>query len=212
MTLDRKLYKIEITGDDDMYKSYLDFDELEEIILSALEKNGVDTHKISHWKIGRVLVYYRELCEWYSSVIKGEFYTFKKAACLMVSINRSKLCSRQYSYFTTPNLYNKNANVAIDAALKMCENPIYMEKHLESVNFDEVMQEKLLDDGTFYPDDNSMDELDDNRYQLYCCLYYMALNLRKQSTDIVPLSIILELLYKEALNKKEKVKRKTFSE
>ena len=72
--------------------------------------------------------------------VQGELDTFKRAACLLVSINRGRLSKDKKT----------NASIALDAAYKMCEKPYWnvgenfdIPKKLEEVEFKKAFENNM---------------------------------------------------------------------
>lgn len=78
-------------------------------------------------------------CDFFQrNYVKGELDTFKRASCLLVAINRSRLVRDK----------RVNASIALDSAYKMCEKPYFnvgeefnIPKKLEEVDFKEIFKD-----------------------------------------------------------------------
>lgn len=115
--------------------------EFTDLIHYGIKENGVDISNVNQLEIHSILNDYEMFCNHLTEAyVKGELDTFKRAACLMVSINRGRLS------------HNKkiNASIAIDAAHKMCEKPHWnlgenfdIPKKLEEVDFKENFKENI---------------------------------------------------------------------
>lgn len=99
-----------------MDKTNLDKKDLQELINFALTENNIDINSIDPNRIEVIIADYFDYCkDFKTKYVFGELDTFKKAACLLVAINRSRLIVDK----------RVNASVAIDAAQKMCEKPYW---------------------------------------------------------------------------------------
>lgn len=121
-----------------MESAKLSKDELIDIIFYALKKNNIDVKEISKHEIETIFIDYVMFCDYFQSAyVRGELDTFKRAACLLVAINKRYLSKDK----------RINASIALDAAYKMCEHPYWNvgkyhdePKKLEEVNFEKVFE------------------------------------------------------------------------
>lgn len=121
-----------------MESAKLSKDELIDIIFYALKKNNIDIREVSKNEIETIFIDYVMFCDHFQSAyVRGELDTFKRAACLLVAINRRYLSKDK----------RINASIALDAAYKMCEHPYWnvgenynIPKKLEEVDFEKVFE------------------------------------------------------------------------
>ena len=113
-------------------------EELKKLILYVIKENNVDIEKINNRRINSILDEYYSFCYYFKiNYVRGELDTFKRAACLMVAINKGRIIPDK----------RLNASIAIDAAYKMCEKPYWnigencdIPKKLEEVDFKKVFK------------------------------------------------------------------------
>ncbi len=133
-----------------MGSAKLSKDELIDIIFYAIKENNLQAKNISKHEIETIIFDYELLCsEFQDKYVIGELDTFKRAACLLVAINKRHLSRDK----------RLNASIALDAAYKMCENPYWNvgehydePKELESVDFKKV----FIDDMYVYNKSKNM--------------------------------------------------------
>lgn len=114
--------------------------ELIDLIFYGLKENNVDAKDINCSEIESIIADYIMFCNHFQvayvrgefTYVRGELDTFKRAACLLVAINRGKLSKDK----------KLNASIALDTAYKMCEKPYWnvgknfdIPKKLEEVEF-----------------------------------------------------------------------------
>lgn len=109
--------------------------EIIKIIYYALKENNMDVNLESYIPLKLIIEEYKLLCEEFKKDYDiGELDTFKCASCLLVAINKYRLCSDK----------RINASIAFDAAYKMCEKPYwYVDDTLvkmEEVDFKKVFE------------------------------------------------------------------------
>lgn len=61
-----------------------------------------------------------------TAYVRGELDTFKRAACLLVAINKSKITQNK----------ELNAKVSLDSAFKMCEKPYWYKGEYADIPFE----------------------------------------------------------------------------
>lgn len=124
-----------------MNSAKLSNEEVKELIFYGLKENGIDIESVHPFKIKHVINKYLEFCSIFQgSYVIGELDTFKRAACLLVAINRANLSKDK----------RINASIALDSAYKMCEKPYWnvgenfdVPKKLEEVNFKECFEKDM---------------------------------------------------------------------
>ena len=124
-----------------MESSNLSKEELTNLIFYGLQENKLDILSVNHLKLQSILDDYYMFCNHFKvAYVIGELDTFKRAACLMVAINRGKLSHDK----------RLNASIAFDVAHKMCEKPYWnvgenydIPKKLEEVNYKEVFVDNM---------------------------------------------------------------------
>lgn len=112
--------------------------ELIDLISYGLKENNIDIDDINRSKIESIIVKYIKLCNnLQEEYILDELDTFKRAACLLVAINRGKLSDDK----------KLNAAIALDAAYKMCEKPYWyignIPQELEKVEFKKAFENDM---------------------------------------------------------------------
>ena len=113
-----------------MENDYLSMEEIIDLIIYSIRENNVDVSEIEKYELISIYDDYLMNCDYFqNNYVVGKLDTFKKAACLMIAINRGFLSSDD----------EINASIAYDAALKMCEKPHCYEdgelKKLDEINF-----------------------------------------------------------------------------
>ena len=116
-------------------------EELKKLIFYVIKENNVDIEKINNRRINSILDEYYSFCYYFKiNYVRGELDTFKRAACLMVAINKGRIIPDK----------RLNASIAIDAAYKMCEKPYWnigencdIPKKLEEVDFKKVFKNDM---------------------------------------------------------------------
>lgn len=124
-----------------MESAKLSKNKLIDLIFYGLNENNVDTKSIDRSEIEAILADYIMFCNHFQiAYVRGELDTFKRAACLLVAINRGRL-SRDKKI---------NASIALDAAYKMCESPYWnigenfdIPKKLEEVEFKKAFENNM---------------------------------------------------------------------
>lgn len=97
-----------------MESAKLSKNELINLIYYSLKENNTDEKDIDYQKVEAIIADYLMFCNHFQvAYVRGELDTFKRAACLLVAINRRKLVKDK----------RLNASIAIDTAYKMCEKP-----------------------------------------------------------------------------------------
>lgn len=117
----------------------LNRNELNNLIVYSLAKNGVDTNNINISEIYHIINDYLYHADFFQkNYVIGELDTFKRAACLLVAINKSRIVSDA----------RLRAKIALDAAYKWIETPVWnygpnfdIPQALETVNFDEIFKD-----------------------------------------------------------------------
>lgn len=115
--------------------------ELNNLIVYALEKNNVDTVNLDMSEIYHIINNYMYHCDYFKrNYVNGELDTFKRAACLLVAINNSRIVRDE----------RVRASVALDAAYKWIETPVWNvgvnhdePQAMETVNFDDVFSDDM---------------------------------------------------------------------
>ena len=121
-----------------MKSAKLSKNELIDLIFYSLNENNVDIKNINRSEIESIFADYIMFCNHFQiAYVQGELDTFKRAACLLVSINRGRLSKDKKT----------NASIALDAAYKMCEKPYWnvgenfnIPKKLEEVEFKKAFE------------------------------------------------------------------------
>lgn len=167
-----------------MESAKLNIDELTSLIFYGLKENNIDIKNINSNEIKSILDDYLNLCVFFQkNYVIGELDTFKRAACLLVAINRGRLSRDK----------RVNASIALDVAYKMCEKPYWnigekydIPQKLEEVDFKKVFENNM------YVFDASKDMLIDSlvfengmpiNYNLNLeLLYQVALQLKHKSS------------------------------
>ena len=111
------------------------------MIFYGIKENNVDAKNINHSVIKSIISDYIMFCNHFQiAYVTGELDTFKRAACLLVAINRSKLTTEK----------ELNASIALDTAYRMCEKPYWnvgenldIPKKLEEVDFKKVFENNM---------------------------------------------------------------------
>lgn len=168
----------------------LNNEEIVELIFYGLRENGVDSKDTSTSKIKSVINNYLRLCNEFKKIgVIGELDTFKRAACLLVAINRGELSQDK----------RINASIALDAAYKMCEKPCWnvgvnfdTPQKLEEVNFKECFENHLyaynksknmLIDSLVYEDCNPI-----NYHINLELIYHLALEIKHHQSAAKPVT------------------------
>lgn len=124
-----------------MKSAKLSKNELIDLIFYSLNENNVDIKNINRSEIESIFADYIMFCNHFQiAYVQGELDTFKRAACLLVSINRGRLSKDK----------KNNASIALDAAYKMCEKPYWnvgenfdIPKKLEEVEFKKAFENNM---------------------------------------------------------------------
>lgn len=124
-----------------MESAKLSREGLTELIFYGCRENDVVIKDISRLEIDKIIAEYCKFCNYIKvAYVRGELDTFKRAACLMVAINRGKLSDDKHV----------NASVSYDAAVKMCEKPYWnvgdnfdVPKKMEEVDFKKVFEKDM---------------------------------------------------------------------
>ena len=124
-----------------MKSAKLSKNELIDLIFYSLNENNVDIKNINRSEIESIFTDYIMFCNHFQTAyVRGELDTFKRAACLLVSINRGRLSKDKKT----------NASIALDAAYKMCEKPYWnvgenfdIPKKLEEVEFKKAFENNM---------------------------------------------------------------------
>lgn len=196
-----------------MESAKLSKSELTEIIFYALKENNIDIKEISNHEIETIIIDYKRFCyEFETGYVIGELDTFKRAACLLVAINRRYLSDDR----------RVNASIALDAAYKMCEKPYWNvgenydePKKLEEVDFKKVFEndmyayeksKSMLTDSLVYESGSPM-----NYYLNLELFYQLALVLKhrpiKKNSEVPPVEE-KAIQQEELIQQEEKVKPK----
>lgn len=163
-----------------MESARLSKSELIDIIFYALKENNIDVEEIEKREIETVIADYYILCsEIQTSYVRGELDTFKRAACLLVAINRRYLSMNR----------KLNASIALDAAYKMCEKPYWN----VGENFDEPKKLEEVDFKKAF--ENDMGAYNESKETLILSLLY-------EKGFPLNYSLNLELFYQVALELK----------
>ena len=115
--------------------------ELNNLIVYALEKNNVDTTNLDMREINRIIMDYMSYCDFFKrNYVIGELDSFKRASCLVVAINNSRIV----------NDARVKASIALDAAYKWIETPVWnigpnhdKPEAMETVNFEDVFSDDM---------------------------------------------------------------------
>jgi len=118
-------------------------EELTNLIFYGLKENNINIKSINSLVIESILDDYLKFCHHFQmAYVKGELDTFKRAACLLVAINRGRLSRDK----------RVNAAIAIDATYKMCEKPYRnvgencdIPEKLEEVDFKKMCEDDFYD-------------------------------------------------------------------
>lgn len=124
-----------------MKSAKLSKNELIDLIFYSLNENNADIKNINRSEIESIFADYIMFCNHFQiAYVQGELDTFKRAACLLVSINRGRLSKDKKT----------NASIALDAAYKMCEKPYWnvgenfdIPKKLEEVEFKKAFENNM---------------------------------------------------------------------
>lgn len=124
-----------------MKSAKLSKNELIDLIFYSLNENNVDIKNINRSEIESIFADYIMFCNHFQiAYVQGELDTFKRAACLLVSINRGRLSKDKKT----------NVSIALDAAYKMCEKPYWnvgenfdIPKKLEEVEFKKAFENNM---------------------------------------------------------------------
>ena len=124
-----------------MKSAKLSKNELIDLIFYSLNENNVDIKNINRSEIESIFADYIMFCNHFQiAYVQGELDTFKRAACLLVSINRGRLSKDKKT----------NASIALDAAYKMCEKPYWnvgenfnIPQKLEEVEFKKAFENNM---------------------------------------------------------------------
>ena len=124
-----------------MKSANLSKNELIALIFYSLNENNIDIKNINRSEIESIFKDYIMFCNHFQiAYVQGELDTFKRAACLLVSINRGRLSKDKKT----------NASIALDAAYKMCEKPYWnvgenfdIPKKLEEVEFKKAFENNM---------------------------------------------------------------------
>lgn len=124
-----------------MKSAKLSKNELIDLIFYSLNENNVDIKNINRSEIESIFADYIMFCNHFQiAYVQGELDTFKRAACLLVSINRGRLSKDKKT----------NDSIALDAAYKMCEKPYWnvdenfdISKKLEEVEFKKAFENNM---------------------------------------------------------------------
>ena len=124
-----------------MKSAKLSKNELIDLIFYSLNENNVDIKNINRSEIESIFADYIMFCNHFQiAYVQGELDTFKRAACLLVSINIGRLSKDKKT----------NASIALDAAYKMCEKPYWnvgenfnIPKKLEEVEFKKAFENNM---------------------------------------------------------------------
>lgn len=124
-----------------MKSAKLSKNELIDLIFYSLNENNVDIKNINRSEIESIFADYIMFCNHFQiAYVQGELDTFKRATCLLVSINRGRLSKDKKT----------NASIALDAAYKMCEKPYWnvdenfdISKKLEEVEFKKAFENNM---------------------------------------------------------------------
>ena len=124
-----------------MESAKLSKNELIDLIFYGLNENNVDIKDINRLEIESIFADYIRFCNHFQATyVRGELDTFKRAACLLVAINRGRLSKDK----------RLNASIALDTAYKMCEKPYWnigenfdIPKKLEEVEFKKAFENDM---------------------------------------------------------------------
>lgn len=124
-----------------MDSAKLSKNELIDLIFYGLKENNVDVKDINRSEIESIIADYIMFCNHFQvAYVRGELDTFKRAACLLVAINRGRLSEDK----------KLNASIALDTAYKMCEKPYWnvgenfdIPKKLEEVEFKKAFENDM---------------------------------------------------------------------
>ena len=168
-----------------MEKANFTKDDIRDLIIYGLNENNVDINSIDSKRIDIVIENYFLYCaDFKTYYVKGNLDTFKKAACLLVAINKSNLTFDK----------KLNALVAIEASEKMCEKPYWN----VGPNFDIPHKLEEVDFKNLFKNDRYC--YDKHRSMLTETLLY---------SDVEPIVVYLnlELFYRVAVElKKQQLK------
>lgn len=185
-----------------MESAKLSKNELVDLIFYGLKENNIDIKSINHLDIESIITDYLMFCNHFqASYVRGELDTFKRAACLLVAINRGRLSRDKRT----------NASIALDTAYKMCEKPYWnvgeyfdIPKKLEEVNFKNVFKndmeiynksKDMLIDSLIYENGSPIN------YNLNLELFYqVALQLKHNSIKLSNNENQSELIQEETLD------------
>ncbi len=126
-----------------MESTKLNKNELINLIFYGIKENGINIDSIKNLEIELefIIEEYTMLCNHFQKkYVIGELDTFKKAACLLVAINKSRLSSDK----------TIKASIALETTYKMCEKPFWnvgtnydIPKKLEEVDFKKVFENDM---------------------------------------------------------------------
>ncbi len=190
-----------------MVKGHFTKKDIKNFIIYGLNENNIDINSIDSSKIDAIIEDYLFYCNQFkTNYITGELDTFKKAACLLVSINKIGLVPDK----------TINALIAVDSSQKMCEKPYWnvgqnanIPYKLEEVDFknlfknDTYIYQKhrtMLTEAIIFADDK-ISPL--NVYMNLELFYTLAIDIKKQQLKdaIDNINVIPEhLKYHEAEN------------
>lgn len=172
-----------------MESADLSKDELTDIIIDAIKENSQVKNLFPNFQdeLGHVITNYMIYClQFKRDFVNGELDTFKRAACLLVAINKSRIVMEK----------DVRAAIAVDAALKMCEKPYWN----VGEHFDEP---KKLEEVDFKRDfSKNMEIYNTSRDMLIAALIY------EEAGSYLNYYMNLELFYQLALllkNRPEKI-------
>lgn len=192
-----------------MKSAKLSKNELIDLIFYGVKENNVDAKNINRSVIESIISDYIMFCNYFQvSYVIGELDTFKRAACLLVAINRNKLTTKK----------ELNASIALDTAYRMCEKPYWnvgdnydVPKKLEEVDFKKAFEKNMevydkskamLIDSLIYENGSPLN------YSLNLELFYqVALKLKHQASGIeLETSVVAENLRVSDENPRQKTK------
>lgn len=195
-----------------MESAELSKNELIDLIFYGIKENNVDIENINQSEIESIIREYITFCNHFQiAYVKGELDTFKRAACLLVAINRGEL-----------SRYKRvNASIALDAAYKMCEKPYWnvgenfdIPKKMEEVDYKKVFEnnmdiynysKEMLIDSLVY--ENGVPLNYNLNLELF---YYVALEIKKSKLNSLQSDQKIEEPKKLEKNKKKSKKLSLF--